>query len=142
MKKNVIIFAISILVHIALFIFFMMIKSQLDVFTLIIFMVSPIFINVLLSFIGSKLQVKKENNKVVPIIITYVGVNLIYWILLNIQLNMGKTLDIIYETSRQYNSDMIEISANNSPIGALIMLLLVSFVLYYFSIRVASRSRE
>lgn len=141
MKKNVIIFAISILVHIALFIFFMMIKSQLDVFTLIIFMVSPIFINVLLSFIGSKLQ-EKESKKVVPIIITYVGVNLIYWILLNIQLNMGKTLELIYETSRQYNSDMIEISADNSPIGALIMLLLVSFVLYYFSIRVASRSRE
>ncbi len=134
-------FAISILVHIALFIFFMMIKSQLDVFTLIIFMVSPIFINVLLSFIGSKLQ-EKESKKVVPIIITYVGVNLIYWILLNIQLNMGKTLELIYETSRQYNSDMIEISADNSPIGALIMLLLVSFILYYFSIRVASRSRD
>lgn len=141
MNKHKIMFGISVIFHIILLAIFLIVKGNLDVFTLILFMVSPILLNSVLAFVGTKLQDKTASIKEIPVIITYVGVNVLYWIFLNIQLNKGDTLEAIYQTSRQYSSDMIEISAGNSPIGALIMLLLVSFVLYYFSIRIAGKKK-
>jgi hypothetical protein len=141
MNKHKIMFGISFIFHIILLAVFLMVKGKLDVFTLILFMVSPILLNSMLAFVGTKLQDKTASFKEIPVIITYAGINVLYWISLNIQLNKGNTLEAIYQTSRQYSSDMIEISAGNSPIGALIMLLLVSFVLYYFSIRIAGKKK-
>jgi len=142
MNKHSIMLGLSIIIHFALLIVFLLIKDNLDVFTLIAFIGLPILVNVLFSYIGTKIQKNNVSSKNLPIIITYVAINLLYWFYLNVLLKRGNTLEDIYESSKQYNSDMIEVSAGNSPIGALAMLLLVSFVLYYFSIKIASKRQE
>lgn len=139
MNKHKIMYGISVIVHIALLAVFLAIKSRLDVFTLIVFMVLPILLSCILAFIGTKLQEHSVNVKEIPTILFYVGINTLYWLFLNVQLNSGNTLNTIYEASRQYNSGLVEVSSDNSPVGTMVLLIIVSFILYYFTVRLAGK---
>lgn len=137
-KKNIV-YVISFLTHAVLLAIFMAVKNKLDVFTLILFMGLPIIVSGILAFVGTKMQKEHNSMKEIPTVIPYVGINVLYWIFVNVQLNTGNTLNTIYETSRRYNSDMIEVSTNNSPVSGMILLVLVSFILCYFMVKHAGK---
>jgi len=140
-KKNII-YVISFLAHAVLLAIFMAVKNKLDVFTLILFMGLPIIVSGILAFAGTKMQKEHNSMKEISTVIPYVGINVLYWIFVNVQLNTGNTLNTIYETSRRYNSDMIEVSTNNSPVSGMILLVLVSFVLCYFMVKYAGKQEK
>lgn len=140
MKKFNIIIGISIIIHIVILGIFYMEKNYLNVFSLITMMLVPIPINIILSIIGVKTIKANVNPMIMSSIL--VVVNTVYWIIVNIQLNIGNTLDAIYETSRQYSSNMIEISSDNSPISSTIILILFAFALYYFILRTTKKELQ
>ncbi len=129
MPKNKSMLYISVIFHIFILGLFYLIIDKLDILYFLALMIIPIIISLIL--IGITTFSNKEKFNIILTSLVFTLVNSIYFIVIQIILNLSNKINDIYEISKKYNSDMVEVSINNSPIMSLFIIIILSFLLHY-----------
>lgn len=125
---------ISILVHIFLLLGVYFFMDKIDVLLSLLFVYVPILISVLLNYIYHVYDYKNNRSDIAKFRVFLFSIpNIIYILCSNFLI--FKNIDNLLDNSIKYKSQFIDVAKNESPVMTIIIVIIVSIVLHYASIK-------